>query len=66
MQVRFALWIISTIGSLLVRKANASANTATSLDKAVEATKKAAEAKRIEAAKLHKLAGKCSATCDHD
>lgn len=65
MKIRFALWLMSTIGSLIARKANASVKTAAQFDKAAEAAAARADAERTEAARLAHIAGKCSGFCEH-
>lgn len=65
MKIRFALWLLSTIGSLIASKARAEVKTADGFDKAAVAAADRADKARTEAARLAHIAGKCSGFCDH-
>ena len=65
MKIRIALWLLSTIGSLIVRKANAGVKSAEQFDKAAVAAAERADRERTEAARLAHIAGKCKGFCDH-
>lgn len=65
MKIRFALWLLSTIGSLIASKAKAAVKTAEQFDKASLAAADRADRERTEAARLAHIAGKCSGFCDH-